>query len=103
VGWETRGDCGPYYYRSVREGDRVRKVYGGGGVMGKLIAQVDEMRRRKQEDEAEHWREERKHLEQSAAFVRELEEAAKILARAELLALGCYKRRGEWRRRRECA
>ena len=44
MGWEERRGR-PYYYRSVREGKRVRKEYGGGGALGKLAAQIDELER----------------------------------------------------------
>ncbi len=101
MGWEDRGSCGPYYYRSVREGDRVRKVYQGGRVVGKLAAQLDEMRRQQREEEAARWREDRERLEQSTAFLRELEEAAEVLARAILVARGYRKHKGEWRMARD--
>jgi hypothetical protein len=35
--------------------------------------------------------------------LRELEEVAQILTRAQLLVSGCHKHRGEWRRLRESA
>ncbi len=101
MGWEDRGGCGPYYYRSVREGKLVRKVYQGGGVIGKLTAQSDEMRRQQREEEAARWREERERLEQSTAFLRELEEAAEVLVRAVLVARGYCKHKGEWRMARD--
>jgi hypothetical protein len=100
VGWETRKrGTGRYYTRSRREGGRVVREYIGGGVLGRLAAQLDEIERRQREEETAYWREERERLEQNAAFVRELEEAAEILSQAHLIAAGFYKRRGEWRRR----
>jgi hypothetical protein len=100
VGWETRKKgTGRYYTRSRREGGRVVREYIGGGVLGRLAAQIDEIERRQREEERAYWREERERLEQNAAFVRELEEAAEILSQAHLIAAGFHKRRGEWRRR----
>ena len=100
MGWEERRGR-PYYYRSVREGKRVRKEYGGGGTLGQLAAQLDELERLQREEEEASWREERERLERSAGFLQELEEAAQILIRAELLVAGFHKRKGEWRRLRE--
>ena len=100
MGWEERRGR-LYYYRSVREGKRVRKEYGGGGTLGQLAAQLDEHERLQSEEEEAPCREERERLEQSAGFLQELEEAAEVLIRAELLVAGFHKRKGEWRRTRE--
>jgi len=100
VGWETRKKgTSRYYTRSRREGGRVVREYIGGGVLGWLAAQLDEIERRQREEETAYWREERECLEQNAAFVGELEEAAEILSQAHLITAGFHKRRGEWRRR----
>ena len=100
MGWEERRGR-PYYYRSVREGKRVRKEYLGGGAFGQLAAQLDDSERQQREEETAYCREKRKHFEQIAAFVGELEEAVQILSQAHLIAAGFHKRRGEWRRLRE--
>ena len=100
MGWEDRGGCGPYYYRSVREGDRVRKVYGGRGVMGTLAAQADEMRLRQREEEKAFWKDTQEDLVRRTGFIRELEEATNILVQAHLIVNGFRKIRGEWRRAR---
>ena len=89
-----------YYYRSVRKGERVRKEYVGGGALGEVAAELDEVKRRQREEEAAYWREERERLERSAAFLQELEEAAEVLVRAHLLASGCHKHKGQWRKQR---
>ena len=90
----------PYYYRSVRKGERVRKEYVGGGALGEAAAALDEVKRRQREEEADYWREERERLERSAAFLQELEEAAEVLVRAHLLSSGCHQHKGQWRRQR---
>src|SRR5215204_1531027 len=100
MGWEERRSR-PYYYRSVREGKRVRKEYGGGGSLGQLAAQIDELERLQREEEEASCKEEQERLERSAGFLRELEEATEILTRAELLVAGFHKHKGEWRRLRE--
>ena len=75
------------------------REYIGGGMLGRLAAQVDEEKRRQRQEEAAYWRVKRERFEQNAAFVRELEEAAQILSQAHLIAAGFHKRRGEWRKR----
>ena len=100
MGWEERRGR-LYYYRSVREGKRVRKEYVGGGSFGQLLAQRDQLERLQRKEEEASWREERERLEQSAGFLQELEEAAEVLIRAQLLVAGFHKRKGEWRRLRE--
>jgi hypothetical protein len=100
MGWEERRGHS-YYYRSVREGKRVRKEYVGGGDLGQLLAQLDDLKRLQRKEEEAFWREARERLEQSAGFLWELEEAAEILTRAQLLVAGFHKRKGEWRRLRE--
>ena len=100
MGWEERRGRS-YYYRSVREGKRVRKEYVGGGALGQLLAELDELERLQRKEEKAACKEEREHLEWSAAFLQELEEAAEILTRAQLLVAGFHKYKGEWRRLRE--
>ena len=89
-----------YYYRSVREGGCVRKKYCGGGMLGRLAAQLDEIERRQREEEANHWKVEKERLEKNTVFLQELEEASEILVRAYLVASGHHKHKGEWRRAR---
>src|SRR5215213_8679506 len=100
MGWEERRGR-QYYYRSVREGKRVRKEYVGGGALGQLVAQIDELERLQRKEEEAFCREQREHLERSAAFLQGLEEAAEVLVRAHLLASGCHKHKGQWRKQRE--
>jgi len=82
VGWETRerGTC--YYTRSKWAGGKVAREYVGGGVLGQVAAQLDEYERRQKEEENLYWKEERELLQQSAGFLRELEEACEVLSRA---------------------
>lgn len=99
--WESRERGGLYYTRSRKEGGRVVREYVGSGVLGEIAALEDKYERRRREEEAAFWKEERERLEELAVPVDELCEAAEILARATLLAAG-YRRhnRGEWRKRR---
>jgi TPP-dependent pyruvate/acetoin dehydrogenase alpha subunit len=101
MGWEQRKrGAGSYYYQSRRVGDRVRKVYRGGGVLGRLAAQLDDLKRLERKEENAREIEEKRRLEQRVLFLRELDEAAEVLIRAELLASGCHQHKGQWRRRK---
>ena len=89
-----------YYYRSVRSGDRVKKEYCGGGRLGRLAAQIDEVERQQRVEESNYWNVEKERLEENTAFLQEIEEAAQILVRAHLLTSGCHQHKGQWRRER---
>jgi len=99
VGLEKRNGR-VYYYKSHRDGEKVRKVYVGAGDFAYLAAKLDEAERIRRKEEAAYWKEERDRLEGSAAFLEELTEAAEILTRAHLLASGCHQHKGQWRRQR---
>ena len=101
MAWETRERGGSYYTRSRRQDGRVTREYIGGGLLGRLAAQLDELERQQREEEAAYWQAECQSLAQSAGFLGELEEAAKILTHAEFLVSGYHKHKGEWRRLRE--
>ncbi len=101
MGWETRGTDTRYYTRSRWVDGRVVREYVGSEPLGKIAALEDELERRLREEEAAFRKEERERLEASAAFVKELEQAAEVLVRANLVAAGYRKRKGEWRRERE--
>jgi hypothetical protein len=70
------------------------------GVLGEIAALEDEYERRRQEEEAAYWKEELERLEELAAPVLELSEAAEILVRAHLIAAGYHRHKGEYRRAR---
>ena len=89
-----------YYYKSRRDGEKVRKVYVGAGDFAQVAAKLDEAERLRRKEEAAYWKAEREHLERSAAFLQELTEAAEVLVRAHLLASGFHQHKGQWRRQR---
>jgi hypothetical protein len=97
---ENRGGR-PYYYRSVRDGEKVRKVYEGSGVLARIAHERVIMDRAALEHERRESAKELERLEALAAPVRELSKTAEILVRAHLIATGCHSHKGEWRRRRE--
>jgi hypothetical protein len=52
MGWEFRGNNGPYYTRSRKVNGRVIREYGGRGRLGELLASEDEEERRKRKARA---------------------------------------------------
>ncbi len=101
MAWESRKRGGRYYYRSQRVGDRVRKVYIGGGAIGEMVAEADRIERQRRETEASQAKQEKERLEALVSPVLELWEAAEILAQAHLIASGFRRVGGHWRRKRE--
>jgi hypothetical protein len=101
MGWEQRRRGTSYYTRSRRVGGKVRRTYVGGGTLGEIAALEDEYERRRREEEAAYYKEQKERLKQDAAFLKELEEAAKILTTAHLLAAGYHNHKGSWRLLRE--
>jgi hypothetical protein len=99
VAWERRGG-NFYYYQSEREGGRVRKRYVGSGEIAELIAHADATIRRTRTERREGARAEIEEAEGLASMADELNDAAEVLVRAEMLAAGYHRRKGEWRRRR---
>jgi hypothetical protein len=100
--WERRERGALYYTRSRKEDSKVVREYVGGGVLGEIAALEDEYERRRQQEEATLWKEERQRLDDLTAPVEELCEAAEVLAHAALVAAGFRRHnRGEWRKRRE--
>jgi hypothetical protein len=102
VAWERTERGGLYYTRSRKVNGRVIREYVGGGLLGQLAARMDAAERRRREQEAAAWKEERVRIEALTAPVDELVKATEILARAMLLTAGYHRHnRGGWRKRRE--
>lgn len=95
-----RRDGQLYYYRSVRNGNKVRKVYVGAGEKARVSHEEDVLRTTGRKARLEREKEYLERLEALAAPVLEVSEAAEILARAHLVAAGYHKHKGEYRRAR---
>jgi hypothetical protein len=89
-----------YYYRSIRDGDKVRRVYVGSGELARIVHERDLMDRAVEEHGRSEEREKLEELDALAAPVREIGEAAEILVRAHLIAGGYRRYQRHWRMRR---
>ena len=100
MAWSKRGE-NKYFYRSRREGSRVRSVYLGKGELANLAAQADALARAQRQQRAEELRELKWQLKTVGRGVDELCRMAELVARSELLIRGFYLHaRSEWRKRR---
>jgi hypothetical protein len=90
-----------YYYRHVRDADRVRKVYVGSGEIALLAHEHDLIKRAAEKHKRKEEREERERLEALVSFVEELSDLAEIITRACLVAGGYRRYQSHWRKRRD--
>ena len=99
MAWEKRGDSRRYYYKSVRHGDKVRKVYCGKGSAAEIAAQTAEIKRAARTRRTEAWRRVRASYEDAANVVEQLNHETDCIVKAVLIAAGLREYRGEYRRR----
>ncbi|MCA1686965.1 MAG: hypothetical protein LC745_13540 [Planctomycetia bacterium] len=91
----------PYYYKSVREGGRVRSQYYGGGLTGKLIAEMENIEREEREADRLEDREARAGEREIERALDALVAEAREAVAAVLTAAGYHQHhRGEWRKSR---
>jgi hypothetical protein len=99
MGWERkRGRL--YYYRKVREGGHVRSQYMGTGLLAQMSAEADNDKRR---ERAARRAADRATRQAEALIDRQLadaESALMAMTHATLVAAGCHRHNGQWRRRR---
>lgn len=100
MAWEQRGGR-RYYYRSVREGGRVRKQYYGSGEAA-LLAITDASRRRQEKMEAaQALTALQAKLTPLDGVSDRLDAGCDLLMQAVLMVAGYHRRNhGAWRRRR---
>jgi hypothetical protein len=97
MAWERRKNR-RYYYRSIRDGPQVKRLYFGAGAAGQRAAWEDICRRLEQDYQAWQRHQEEENVQDAAAPLDALIEATDLLARASLLAAGYHQHNhGEWR------
>jgi hypothetical protein len=89
-----------YYYRAWKIGGKVKRRYVGRGPVADVLARVDAERRQQREEEARRLRQLKSDQAALDAQVQPLLDLADLVARAALLAAGCYQHHREWRKRR---
>jgi hypothetical protein len=103
MSWDAKGPHGVYFYVSVREGDRVRKIYAGKGERALELARQIEARRQEQRAGREARAREQAQVAGAEQALRELRDAVSLLVQAVLVGEGLHQRRGQWRRRRHAS
>lgn len=100
MGWEQQGQGAQklYFYRSVRLGDTVRKVYYGGGEAGHEAAAAQELKRKGRLEAKALLQADRNGADEADQLAAELREWAEVLLGTWLILTGHRKRRGQWRR-----
>jgi hypothetical protein len=99
MSWDTKGSRGPYYYKSVREGDRVRKIYIGRGERAIEEARKVEQRKQNQQAQREARHQEITRIAAANALLKEFKALADVLILAIMTDAGFYLHRGQWRKR----
>jgi hypothetical protein len=99
MGWKRIGN-GLYFYRSRREGGRVRSEYFGTAESGLLMAQIITAYRQDRLLEKAVERDDREEFEQAEKAFVDWFDAIEHLATGAMVAAGFHKHRGQWRRRR---
>ena len=98
--WKRRAGH-PYFYRSYREGGRVRQKYVGRGPAAQVLAALIDLERLDCEAERQWQAAEREPYEKAEAPVREVFDHTQRALGTLLEAAGFHQHhRGEWRRRR---
>ena len=100
MSWDakTPGGKRAYYYRSVRRGDRICKVYLGRGPEAEEAARQIEERRQVRQAQREALHEELLRVGVAEQHLRELHDVTYLLVSAALTGAGYYRRRSEWRK-----
>jgi hypothetical protein len=99
MGWESRARGGRYYYRSIRAGNRTRKIYIGKGVNAHALARAQAEKQQQRQAERAAILAEQAMTAGAEAALEELRQLADLLFQAAMLSAGYWNRRGEWRRR----
>lgn len=100
MGWEKRGKS-KCYYRSVRRGRRVRKVYCGGGLAGRAAANADVQQREQLRAAGRSLQAEVDRWDEMMLYTKRMLRMCELIATASLLLAGYHRpSRHRWRARR---
>ena len=96
MGWHRRGKR-KYHYRSKRVGNKVRKVYFGGGPVGDLAARLHALKQREAEHTRKLFAQDKNNLNEALDWFLELDAGTDLLRDAVLLAAGFHRpERHQW-------
>jgi hypothetical protein len=99
MGWKTiKGRR--YYYKSEREGGRVKTTYFGAGESGLLVSLLELEDRAEREADLEEKRAEREASDAEDRAVSSWFDDVQAVADAAMITAGYHKHKGQWRRKR---
>jgi hypothetical protein len=99
MGWKTINGR-RYFYKSEREGGRVKSTYFGAGESGSLMAAWIALERLERAEEREWLREEREESDAAEWTISDWFDDVQAVADAAMVAAGFHKHKGQWRRKR---
>src|SRR5262245_8600525 len=99
MGWK-RINGRRYFYKSERQGGRVKTAYFGAGESGLLISLLLLEDRVEREAEREAARSERREADAEERAVAGWFDDVQAVADAAMIAAGFHKHKGQWRRKR---
>jgi hypothetical protein len=89
-----------YFYKSEREGGRVKTTYFGAGESGRVMALLIASERAEREAERRERRAEREEADAEEKAISDWFDGVQAMADAAMLAAGSHRHKGQWRRRR---
>lgn len=100
MGWEQR-KTGRFYYRSLRIGDRVRKMYYGRGEAARFAAELDAESRERRASRAAILGAEEAAIAPAESAAAAFERVLALLNEASLMSEGYHRHsHGQWTRRK---
>jgi hypothetical protein len=99
MGWKTINGR-RYFYKSERQGGRVKTTYFGAGESGLLISRMEAIDREEKEETRKQPQAEREEFDAEEKAVAEWFERVQDAANTAMVAAGFHKHKGQWRRKR---
>lgn len=97
MAWETRRGKGRYFSKTVRIGQKTKKIYFGTGVAGESAAQMVALNRENRRAQRALRDAELLRLTTADQAIDQFRHMADTLAKATLILAGHHEHRGEWR------
>src|SRR5262245_25045662 len=99
MGWK-RINGRRYFYKSERQGGRVKTTYFGAGELGQWMSLLLSEGRAEREAEREAARAERQEFDAEERAVSGWFDGVQAVADAAMIAAGFHKHKGQWRKKR---
>ncbi|MEI7687700.1 MAG: hypothetical protein WCL32_22060 [Planctomycetota bacterium] len=98
MAWDQRANGRRYYYCSVRDGDRVKRVYLGSGARADAVAARFDKKDAEQKAQRAAAAAQEARIAAAMASLEELNTVAEAVVHAAFVEAGYHKTSGKWRR-----